>query len=53
MFWTNFAGLLTAVACAFGAGHMFEGIAFCTRHPEVTAMKQSSISHARSHVSVM
>ena len=34
MFWTNFAGLLTAILFAFGAGHMFEGIAFCKRHPE-------------------
>ncbi|KAL1530275.1 hypothetical protein AB1Y20_001187 [Prymnesium parvum] len=35
MFWTNISGFLVAICAAFAAGHMVEGIAFCTRNPEV------------------
>jgi len=35
MLWTNVSGCLIAGALAMATGHLSEGIAFCTRHPEV------------------
>ena len=35
MLWTNVSGCLVAGALALLTGHLAEGIAFCTRHPEV------------------
>ena len=35
MLWTNVSGCLIAGALALATGHLTDGIAFCTRHPEV------------------
>jgi len=35
MFWTNASGCLVAAALGLATGHLTEGFAFCSRHPEV------------------
>jgi len=47
MFWTNFSGFLMATGLAVATGQLFEGIAFCSRHPEVlTAILIYSLASA-------
>jgi len=47
MLWTNVSGCLIAGALALATGHLTEGIAFCTRHPEVlTAVFVYSLASA-------
>jgi UDP-galactose transporter B1 len=35
MLWTNVSGFFVALALALVSGHLWGGISFCTRHPEV------------------
>lgn len=37
MLWTNASGTLVALALAAVTGQLADGVAFCTRHPEVTS----------------
>jgi len=47
MLWTNVSGCLIAGVLALLTGHLSEGIAFCTRHPEVlTAILVYSLASA-------
>ena len=39
MLWTNASGTVVALALAAVTGHLTDGVAFCSRHPEVTAPK--------------
>eukprot|EP00227_Mantoniella_beaufortii_P012615 CAMPEP_0197575764 /NCGR_PEP_ID=MMETSP1326-20131121/1044_1 /TAXON_ID=1155430 /ORGANISM="Genus nov. species nov., Strain RCC2288" /LENGTH=346 /DNA_ID=CAMNT_0043138583 /DNA_START=85 /DNA_END=1125 /DNA_ORIENTATION=- len=36
MLWTNASGTLIALALALATGHLTDGVAFCTKNPEVT-----------------
>ena len=35
MLWTNVSGFLVAFLLALLSGHLFGGIAFCAKHPQV------------------